>query len=56
MLRVLKHCLFLIFFVSAFAQQPDDGTSLIKDSRLVAEVLCIGADDIQNQGSDADND
>lgn len=56
MLRVLKHCLFLIFFVSAVAQQPDDGTSSIKDSGPVAEALCIDAHDIQNQHSNDDND
>lgn len=56
MLKTFKYCLLLTTFISAIAQQPDDVTSLIKESKLVAENLCLDADGIQNQDSDVTND
>lgn len=55
MLRVLKHCLFLIFFVSVAAQQSDDLTNSIKESAPTAENLYTDVDNIKNQDSNADH-
>src|ERR1035437_45830 len=56
MLKALKYCLLLITFTSAFPQQSDNFTNLMKGLDIVAETSCMNTDNIQNQDSDATND